>query len=84
VTEKGNPRNSFDINLYKSGVRIEEIKPFLVKLADYYDLDPQEFSVFCDQIASKRFGHLAGGLDREGRDFMTIYYGVEYLQPATG
>lgn len=81
VTEDGNSRKSFDINMYKSGVRLEELKPFLLRLADYYDLDQQEFSVFCDQIASKRFGHLAGGTDREGRDFITVYYGVEYLQP---
>jgi hypothetical protein len=58
---------------------MEELKPFLSNLADYYDLDQFEFSIFCDQIASKRFGHLAGGSDREGRDFITVYYGVEYL-----
>jgi hypothetical protein len=79
VTEEGNDRRSFDINLYKSGIRLEELKPFLSNLADYYDLDQFEFSIFCDQIASKRFGHLAGGSDREGRDFITVYYGVEYL-----
>ena len=55
-----------------------------MRLADTYDLDPQEFAIFCDGIASKRFGHLAGGTDREGRDFVTVYYGVEYLQPAAG
>ena len=84
VSEKGNPRKSFDINLYKSGLRLEEFKPFLLKLADCYDLDQQEFVIFCDQIASKRFGHLAGGTDREGRDFVTVYYGVEYLPPSGG
>lgn len=84
VSEQGNPRKSFDINLYKSGNRLEEFKPFLLKLADCYDLDQQEFVIFCDQIASKRFGHLAGGTDREGRDFVTVYYGVEYLPPAGG
>jgi hypothetical protein len=84
TAEKGNPRKSFDINLYKSGVRMEEIKPFLMRLAEYYDLDHQEFAIFCDQIASKRFGHLAGGTDREGRDFVTVYYGVEHLQAAGG
>jgi len=82
VTEKGNSRKSFDINLYKSGILMEELKPFLMKLADYYDLDRQEFAIFCDQIAWKRFGHLAGGTDREGRDFITVYYGVEHIQPA--
>lgn len=79
VREEGNSRKSFDINLYKSGVRLEELKPFLLSLADCYDLDRQEFAIFCDQVAWKRFGHLAGGTDREGRDFITVYYGVEYL-----
>jgi len=82
ATEEGNSRKSFDINLYKSGILMEELKPFILQLADYYDLDRQEFVIFCDQIAWKRFGHLAGGTDREGRDFITVYYGVEHLQPA--
>ena len=81
VTEEGNLRKSFDINLYKAGVRLQELQPFLMRMAEYYDLDPDEFRLFCERIGSKRLGHLAGGTDREGRDFMTVYYGVEYIQP---
>jgi len=80
VTEEGNRRKSFDVNMYKAGVRLEELQPFLVRLAEYYGLDLDEFRLFCERIGSKKFGHLAGGIDREGRDFMTVYYGVEYIQ----
>jgi len=80
VTEEGNPRKSFDINMYKAGVRIMELMPFLMRMAEYYGLDMQDFRLFCERIRSKKFGHLAGGVDREGRDFMTVYYGVEYIQ----
>ncbi len=80
VSEEGNARKSFDINLYKAGVLVREVQPFLTRMAEYYDLDPNEFHIFCEQIGSKKFGHLAGGIDREGQDFMTVYYGVEYIQ----
>ena len=68
--EKGNPRKSFDINMYKANVSLLELQPFLTRLAEYYDLDSHEFRLFCERIGSKRFGHLAGGTDREGRNFM--------------
>ena len=28
---------------------------------------------------TERFGHLAGGVDREDNDFMTVYYGVKHV-----
>ncbi len=79
ATEEGSPRRSFDINVYKGGLYLDEFHPWLIKLTEYYRLPTPEFGVLYDRIRSKRLGHLAGGIDREGKDFLTFYYGVEDL-----
>ena len=76
VTEEGNPRRSFDINIYKAGYRLEDLVPFLSKAMEHYAFAPERTRVLYDRIKTDRFGHLAGGVDRENRDFMTVYYGV--------
>jgi hypothetical protein len=37
----------------------------------------EDFSARLDSIAKTRFGHLTGGIDREGRDFFTVHFGVQ-------
>jgi hypothetical protein len=32
--------------------------------------------------AARQLGHLAGGLDGRGREFSTVYFGVEERKPA--
>lgn len=77
VTEEGNPRRSFDINIYRANLQVGELYPLLTKLCRYYSLSSRAFHTLYDQIKTKRFGHLAGGVDREGKDFFTLYYGAE-------
>lgn len=77
VTEAGNPRKSFDVNLYGASLTIGDIRPLLLRLAERYSLSVQEFSGSLDSIQRMRFGHLTAGIDREGRDFFTIHFGVE-------
>jgi hypothetical protein len=79
VFEEGNPRRSFDINLYKAGLPLEDLHLFLFKVADDYSLPSEDFRLLYDRIKSERFGHLGGGVDREGRNYLTVYYGVEHL-----
>lgn len=77
VTEEGSPRRSFDINLYRAGLRIADLeRPFLM-LCDHLAVNPREFHRIFDPARGKRLGHVSGGTDREGRDFITVYYGVE-------
>jgi hypothetical protein len=40
----------------------------------------EDFSARLDTVARKRFGHLTGGIDRDGRDFFTIHFGVKPRQ----
>jgi hypothetical protein len=79
VTEDGNPRRSFDINLYKSGLRLEELHSYLLDAVTNYDIPPARFESLYRRISKERFGHLAGGVDRENNDFITIYFGAKRM-----
>ena len=74
VSEEGNPRRSYDINLYKAGLRIGDLSPFLSRLRSHYMIREEPFRDLYDRIHPKPLGHLAGGVDAEGRSFTTIYY----------
>ncbi len=77
VTEEGNPRKSFDINVYRAGLQLGELYPLLAKLGQHYAISHGEFHRLYDQSKTNRFGHLSAGVSREGKDFCTLYYGVE-------
>lgn len=77
VTEENNSRRSFDMNLYAANLCIRDIYPLLIDIGRHYSLPAERFVPLCDRISDKRFGHLSGGVDREGKDFLTVYYGVE-------
>ncbi|MFZ1085411.1 MAG: DUF3467 domain-containing protein [Terracidiphilus sp.] len=80
VTEEGTPRNSFDVNLYSASLTMGALRPLLLRMAERYAIDIEDFSARLDTIARKRFGHLTGGIDRDGRDFFTIHFGVKPRQ----
>jgi hypothetical protein len=77
VSEEDNPRRSFDINMYRANLQLRELYPFLLKMCGHYSIPSDQFHALYEQSKSMRFGHLSGGIDREGRDFLTVYYGVE-------
>lgn len=79
VTEGGNPRRSFDINIYKSGLQFADISPYLLNVLRQYAIPPAMIESLQERISTERIGHLAGGVDRENKDFMTIYYGAKYI-----
>jgi hypothetical protein len=74
VHEDGNPRQSFDINLYKANLRLREIVPFLARIRQHYSVPVEQFDRLYELVGDKLFGHLAGGIDRHGQDFLTVYY----------
>jgi len=77
VSEENYPRKSFDINLYKAGLQLEQLYLLLSKIRRHYSISPKEFNLLYDQVNTKLLGHLSGGIDREGKNFLTIYYEVE-------
>lgn len=74
VSEEGNPRASFDLNFHAADFRLREIEPQLIAMSRHYALPAAQFAGLWSGIAERTLGHLSGGLSRDGRDFMTIYY----------
>jgi hypothetical protein len=74
VSEPGNPRRSFDINLYEANLRLAEVEDLLFSMSRQYAIPDGQFEPLYDTIKANRLGHLSGGIDREGRDFFTVYY----------
>jgi len=77
VSEEGNPRHSFDLNCYKAGLRLQVLDEWAPRLEAHYGVPAERFRRVYDFARARTLGHIAGGLDREGHDFLTIYYGME-------
>lgn len=77
VAEAGNPRRSFDLNIYKSSLRLEDVFPDLLRALRCLDVPFRQLEPVYRRIKSERFGHLAAGVDREDNDFFSVYYGVK-------
>jgi hypothetical protein len=76
AAEEGNPRKSFDMNLYKAGLRVGELQSALSSLCSRYSIAADDA---LSQASARPFGHLSGGLSRDGKDFLTVYYELEGL-----
>lgn len=76
VSEDQNPRRSFDINLYDADLQMRDLHPFLSRMYRQYNIPDASFHALYDQIKTQTFGHLAGGLHRQGQDFFNVYYGA--------
>jgi hypothetical protein len=74
ASEEGNPRASFDVNLYRADLRMAESYPLLLAMARHYSIDLDQFDELYEAVKTQKFGHLSGGTDREGRDFLTVYF----------
>jgi hypothetical protein len=76
VTEEGNPRRSFDINMYRANLKVAELHSFLGTIARQLAIPERDYHDLYESTKTQRFGHLAGGLGRDGREFFTVYYGA--------
>ena len=77
AAEEGNPRKSFDINFYKAGLRVGDLQPALAALWKRYAIPGEAAQGIDDRAGACPFGHLSGGLGRDGQDFLTVYYELE-------
>lgn len=73
--EEDHPRISFDLNLYAANLQMNEMLPFLSDICTLYGIPFQDVYAWYEPVQGAVFGHLTGGLDRNGRDFMTVYFG---------
>ena len=72
VSEPGNPRASFDIRLYAAQLRLKDAHPALLRVSRVYDI-ADAFDALYAQQREGLLGHLSGGVDRAGSDFLTVY-----------
>jgi tryptophan halogenase len=76
VREPGNPRCSFDLNLYRAGLRLSDVAPVVADLCRALDIEPADFE---RHIESRDciLGHISGGVARDGEPFFTLYYDID-------
>lgn len=74
VVEENNPRKSFDLNLYRAKIRLNDIHPLLLKMSRYYSIPSKKFNEIYEKFNDKIVGHISGGIDNKGSDFLTVYY----------
>jgi len=79
AAEDGNPRRSFDLNLYKARLTLGELRPVLAALAPRYGIPGGALDGLMASAGNRPFGHLSGGVGRDGKDFLTVYYELEGL-----
>jgi hypothetical protein len=61
--------------MYQADLRLGELYPLLLQICWHYGIPYDEFNKHYEPIKTQKFGHLTGGVDREGRDFLTVYFG---------
>lgn len=77
VEEPGNPRRSCDLNVYDAGLRMGEIAQLVeAVLRDFAVPDSRAQAVF-EPVGERTLGHISAGVGRDGKEFVTFYFGVE-------
>jgi hypothetical protein len=77
VEEPGNPRRSCDLNVYDAAMRIGQIVDLIEGVMTGLSVPQAERRDVFDRAADKALGHVSAGVGRDGREFVTIYFGVE-------
>ena len=79
IEEPGNPRRSFSVNFYDADLFVTDLQPLLGRMRRHFGVSPSHFQTLYDQIKDRRFGHLAGGVHRNGKGFFNVYYGPQFF-----
>lgn len=79
VSEEGNPRSSFDVNLYKSGLTVSDVATPLEHAARNFGVPEESLLAETRRLGPCPLGHLAGGIDRHGNEFLSVYAEVRAI-----
>lgn len=79
VSETGNPRRSFDVNLYKSGLAVADAAAQLRAAAVHFGVAGERFETVLAGMERMPLGHIAAGCDRRGGEFFSVYAEVAPL-----
>jgi hypothetical protein len=73
ASEAGNPRRSFDVNLYKTGLAVADAAEGLRALSTQLGIPQESVSPVLADMAALPLGHVAAGCDRRGDEFLSVY-----------
>jgi hypothetical protein len=73
ATEAGNPRRSFDVNFYKTGLRVGDAADQLLQAAAHFEVDERRMRCVLEPLLALPLGHIAGGTARDGGEFLSVY-----------
>lgn len=71
--EEGNPRRSFDINCYRTELRLPDVLLPLQSAGEGLGIDAEAVADALAGLGDARLGHLSGGIDRHGGEFLSLY-----------
>jgi hypothetical protein len=77
--EEGESSPAFDINLYKSDLRLADVATSILDLARFHGIPDADIKSLLAQVGEHRLGHLSGGIDRRGHESTTFYYETRLL-----
>lgn len=77
VEEPGNPRRSYDLNVYDAGLRMLDIGDLVGETLQRFQIPRHLGQEAFARSQNKALGHVAGGVGRDEREFVTVYFGVE-------
>ena len=73
ASESGNPRCSFDVNLYKTGLQVTDVADGLRKAGGHFGIAVDMIEAQLLRLGPRQLGHLSGGTDRQGDEFLSVY-----------
>lgn len=73
VSEQGNQRRSFDVNLYKTGINLSSCVKALGEAASHFGIAGAAIDIQIERFGHCALGHLSGGTDRHGQEFLSVY-----------
>lgn len=76
VEEAGNPRRSFDFNVYEAEITGADILPLLAPVWEPLGISANQAAAVEATIHGEEIGHISGGTGRDGSDFLTLYFGI--------
>lgn len=75
VGETNNNRRSIDINLYKAGLFVSDIRFPIMEYLEICGIEKPE--LLLEEYLKYPLGHISAGYGRNNEDFMTIYFEID-------
>jgi hypothetical protein len=79
VGESDNPRHSFDINLYKTGIKVADAADELRRAGAHFEITSEAMELALQRLWECPLGHISGGTDRHHREFLSVYGEIQPL-----